>query len=259
MCRLAAHIGAARTLASLLYEPPHSLQHQAYAPRELLHGNVNVDGTGLAWWPPGEEDRPPLRYVGPLPPWSDPNLPVLAPRLWAVCQLAAVRGATPGVPYGTGGVAPFVIDGLALAHNGWLGGFRSRGVRQLLERDLPDDAQAELTAVNDSLLLAWHVAVRHRDEADLVAAVQGALAAAEAACRKVGEPATLNLVATDGQRIVAARRSLDLPTNSLYVRTEPDGHLLASEPLDGDDGWEPVPADHLAVVTAARSQLVAWT
>ena len=57
MCRLAAYAGPPAPLSALLYDPPHSLEHQAYAPRELVSGNVNVDGTGVAWWP-AHEDEP---------------------------------------------------------------------------------------------------------------------------------------------------------------------------------------------------------
>ena len=45
MCRLAAYLGEPIPLAEALYRPSHSLQKQAYAPRELVDGYVNVDGT----------------------------------------------------------------------------------------------------------------------------------------------------------------------------------------------------------------------
>ena len=68
MCRLAGYVGAPTTLASLLYDPRHALERQAYLPREMVSGTVNVDGTGIAWWS-GEEAEP-MRYVSERPPWS---------------------------------------------------------------------------------------------------------------------------------------------------------------------------------------------
>ncbi|HEX9888931.1 MAG TPA: hypothetical protein VGA69_05605, partial [Nitriliruptorales bacterium] len=122
MCRLAAYVGPPAPLSTLLYDPPRSLQVLSYQPRELLYGSVNVDGTGIAWW--DEIDQPPLRYVTASPPWSDPNLASLAPRLTGRVQLAAVRGATPDIPFGPANVAPFAHDGVAFVHNGWVGEFR---------------------------------------------------------------------------------------------------------------------------------------
>ncbi|MDP8970062.1 MAG: hypothetical protein M3N52_06135, partial [Actinomycetota bacterium] len=119
---MAAYLGPPRPLSTLLYEPPRALQVQAYDPKEQLFGGVNVDGTGVAWW---VDDEPaPLLYRSDRPPWSDPNLPDLSRRLRARVQLAAVRSASPGIPYGTNYVAPFVHGTLACAHNGWLGEFR---------------------------------------------------------------------------------------------------------------------------------------
>ena len=67
MCRLAAHVGRPVALSTLLYDPPRSLEVLAHSPRELTHGVVNVDGTGVAWWP--DRDEPPLRYVTERTPW----------------------------------------------------------------------------------------------------------------------------------------------------------------------------------------------
>lgn len=109
MCRFAAVLtdeGAAPLpLSTLLYEPPHGLERQAKAPREQRAHALNVDGTGVAWW---AEDAPAaLRYASDNPPWSDHNLPGLAPRLRSRAQIAAVRWATPGIPYGPDLTAPF--------------------------------------------------------------------------------------------------------------------------------------------------------
>ena len=41
MCRLAAYVGPPASLSSIMYEAPHSLEKQAYLPREMVSGHVN--------------------------------------------------------------------------------------------------------------------------------------------------------------------------------------------------------------------------
>lgn len=247
MCRIAAHVGAPVPLSSLLYDPPHGLESMAYRPRELQHGTVNVDGTGVAWW--DDLDAPPLRYVTTATPWADPNLPGLAPRLRGRTVVAAVRGATPGIAHGAGNVAPFVGDGLAFAHNGWLGAFAT-GVRRTLEDGLDDEAHGMATAVSDSITLFQVLLTRLRVTGDLTDAVVATVAAAQAACAAHDAPATLNLVVSDGRRVVATRAHHGLRGNSLYTAVDADGTWLASEPMDDVRDWTAVPDDHVVELGA---------
>lgn len=242
MCRVAFTTGRTQTLASVLYDPPHSLSEQAWQPREQHHGNVNVDGTGVAWWS-GRDDTP-LHYVTTSTPWADPNLPTLASRLTGHTILAAVRGGTPGIGFGADLVAPFVADGLAFTHNGWIVRFRDRVAPTLL-RALPDDLLGTDAAVSDSIVIFRTVLAHHRRHGDLPRAVADALHAVAAVCREAGQPATLNVVVTDGTETVATRTSCGLAGNSLHRRDRGGGRIdIASEPLDGDR-WEPVPDDTL--------------
>lgn len=252
MCRFAAYLGPARPLSTLLYDPPRSLEVLAYAPREMLNAAVNVDGTGIVWWE-GDDERP-LRYVTAATPWADPNLPHLAPRLTGRVQLAAVRAASPGIPFGPGNVAPFVFEGLAFSHNGWLGGYRKGVGRTLLSR-LPDDLYAAVDTVSDSVTLFATLLKHLRGEArgELAAALRATVAEAAQVVTDAGEAATLNLLVSDGRRVLAARTSAGYARNSLYAVRDAGawagGAVLASEPLAPDLDWEPVPEDHLAVVT----------
>ena len=256
MCRVAAYVGSGTPLSTLLYDPPHSLEHQAYAPEQMLRGHVNVDGTGVAWWPTdGEPGNPPLRYVSDRPPWSDPNLPGLAARLEASMALAAVRSATPGVPFGPGNLAPFVHGGLAGVHNGWLGRFREGTGRALAAR-LPDHLYAAVDAVSDSLLVFLTV-VRHLETGptDLVGALRAAASEIFEVCAGEGAEATLNVVIGDGERLVAARTARGTEGNNpLHVLQGglggTGGTLLASEPLDADPGWQAIGDDQIVEVTA---------
>lgn len=252
MCRLAAYIGQRPvSLSSLLYDPPHSLEHAAYAPREMLTGSVNVDGTGVVWWTPAT-DRP-LRYVTASPPWSDVNLPNLAANLHGVPVLAAVRSATPGMPYGSANVAPFVDGHLAGVHNGWIGGF-TNGLGRRLSLSLSDERFGHLGALNDSLVLFSLVAQLLDDQPgiDLSDAVEETVHTVAKEVVAARERATLNLVVASRDRIVATRTSVDFGANSLYVREGPEGVWLASEPLDDTGEWTGMPEGCLAEITASR-------
>ena len=259
MCRMAAYLGPPAPLAVLLSDPPHALTEQAWRPRLQHEGHVNVDGTGVAWWPEGEAGAAPLRYVTELPPWSDPNLPALARRLRGVMQLAAVRSATPGLPCGAGAVAPFVHGRLAVAHNGRVGGFHGPAGRRLVARlaeRLPADLYAGLGTLTDAAVLALAVAgeLRARPGGGLLAALAAAVQEAEAACAAAGEGAALTLLAADGQRVAGVRSALGSPSPTLFTREGPGAVLAASEPLDSEPGWVEVPDRHLVELTAGGAR-----
>lgn len=250
MCRIAAYVGPPVPLARLLYEPAHSLEVQSYRPREMLSGTVNVDGTGVAWWPPDSGEEAPLRYVTEKPPWSDSNLPLLARRLRGAPILATVRSATPGIGGGEGAVLPFTHGALAGSHNGYLGRFRESTCAALLAR-LPADLLGGLDTVTDSALLFLLAVEAWRVHGDPARAAEEAVGVAGEAARRANAPASLNLVLATAQEVVAVRHAVELEPNTLYVREAEAGYWLASEPLDGDrESWRAVPHD--AVVTLDR-------
>ncbi len=256
MCRLAGLVAArgevSPPLSSLLSDPPHSLSHQAKNPQQQKPGTINVDGTGIAWW---ADDAPePLRYVGDGPLWSDPNLPWLAPRLRSDVQLALVRSATTGIPYGANFVSPFVHGRFAGAHNGWVGKFRERTARPLLQR-LPDHLFAAYHGASDSLAVFLTVIgeIERNPEAGLARALRAGLEQVTRVCEEHEAQARLNVAVGDGTRIVAARWALGVPTDSLWVLERGarwgGANLIASEPLDDDAGWTPVPDGAIVEVT----------
>jgi glutamine amidotransferase len=261
VCRFAAYLGPSARLSTLLYDPPRSLEVQAYAPREQLHGSVNVDGTGVAWWDDPAE-RVPLRYVSERSPWSDPNLPALAPRLRAGVQLAAVRSATPGMPFSAGAVAPFLAGRLAGVHNGRIGAFRERTCGPLLAR-LPGRLVGGVGALSDSVVLFLHVvtAFERDPDAGLAAAVRAGVAEVARVCAEHDAAATLTVAVADGERVVALRAAVGSPANSLYTLRGggrwPDAVLLASEPLDDDPAWRPVPVGCVVELTSEGVATVA--
>jgi glutamine amidotransferase len=256
MCRFAGYIGSGQIpLSSVLYDPAHSLEKVAYAPQELISGHVNVDGTGVVWWPKG--DNQPMRYVTDKPPWSDPNLPHLAPKLTGSPVLAGVRSATPGIPYGYDGVAPFVSGGLAGAHNGWIGGFRGRLGRTLLA-GLSDETFADMAIMSDSLALFLLIVETRRTEPGLALtdAIRRVLDEVSGVVASAGESATLNLAIASNSEIVVSRASVAAPFNSLYWLRDGRGNWVASEPLDRSGLWEPVPENALISLTERGVEIV---
>jgi len=250
MCRLAAYVGSEAVAAStLLYDMPMSLERMAYAPQELLTGHVAVDGTGVAWWPPGSDA--PLRYISDKTPWSDPNLPLLAPTFRGSPVIGAVRSATEGISYGPDNVAPFITGDLAGAHNGWIGGFCGAVGRGLLGK-LSDERFGRLSAMNDSLALILLVDQYREDGVgeDLAETVSAVIADVAEIVIAAGEAATLNLIAAAGGEMVAARASAATEVNSLYLKSAPSGSWIASEPMDNSAEWRPQPPHSVALITA---------
>jgi gamma-glutamyl hercynylcysteine S-oxide hydrolase len=220
VCRHVAWLGAPRSLGELLLEPEHGLLRQSYAPRRQRHGTINADGWGAGFYAAGRAE--PARWRSSRPLWSDASFASVAPVISARCALAAVRSATAGMPADETAAAPFASGRWLLSHNGVV----DRAV-------LGPHPAAE--SVGDSAQLAAH--------------------AFEFGPERVGEfvadlgrrdpAARLNLLLTDGQRILATRWKDTLSV----LRTE-HGVVVASEPYDDDPRWADVPDFHLVEATA---------
>ncbi|WP_200207201.1 ergothioneine biosynthesis protein EgtC [Micromonospora coerulea] len=236
MCRHLAYLGPPVSLRSLLYDPPYSLLRQSWAPRDMRGGGtINADGFGVGWYP---ADGDPIRYRRDGPLWSDTTLPGLAGVTVAGAVLAAVRSATVGMPTQESAAAPFTEGRWLFSHNGVVQGWPDAVVP--LAAELPVRDLITLDAPTDSALL-WAL-VRHRlrggeDPAAAVAATVAAVGAAAPGSR-------LNLLLTDGRTVVASATG-----HALSMRATQDAVLLASEPLDDDPDWRPVPDGQLVVAT----------
>jgi len=251
MCRLVAYLGADETtLSSLVLEPKHSLLVQSYAPREMMSGVVNADGFGVGWYAPWSGDEPAVyRSVSPL--WADRSFAGMAGKIRSSAVFAAVRSATPGLPAEESGVPPFASARFAFMHNGAIEGFRHGPMRRLRD-SLGDEAYEGLLGVTDSETVFAITLDRLREGAGLGEALEEAVRRVSEVCADLGRRATLNLALTDGRGIALVRHSTDGPGNSLYLleggERFPGGVAVASEKLDGDEGWRPVPDRHLLEV-----------
>lgn len=237
MCRHLAYLGPSLPLAALLFDPPHGLVRQSYAPQDMRGGGrVNADGFGVGWYP--ADAGQPIRYRRDCPIWTDTNLPQLAATTQAGAVLAAVRNATTGMPVMETAAAPFTGGPWLFSHNGAVTGWpdslaglaATLPTRDLLTLDAPTDAALVWALVHNEL----------RRGADPVKSIVDVLHAVLDAA----PGSRLNLLLTDGQRAYATT-----VTHALSVRQQPT--LIASEPLDDDPAWQPVPDGRL--VTADRS------
>ncbi|MGI8666981.1 MAG: ergothioneine biosynthesis protein EgtC [Jatrophihabitans sp.] len=234
MCRHLCYLGGPVAIGELVFDAPHSLRVQSYAPEQMRGGGtVNADGFGIGWF----EATTAVRYRRGVPIWQDGPFAELARHLRASAVLAAVRNATAGMPVSEAAAAPFTDGRWLFSLNGRIEGWPDSAVgladalprRDLLTMDAPTDAA-----------LLWTV-LRHRlaaGSADPAATVGELVAEVLAAA----PDSRLNLLLTDGSTCYAST-----VTHSLWSKFEPGAVLLASEPLDQDPAWQPIPDGRLVV------------
>jgi glutamine amidotransferase len=220
MCRHLAWLGAPRSVAALVLEPPCGLLRQSYAPRRQKRGLLNADGWGVGLYGP---DGAVHRWRSARPLWSDTSFASIASLLSSGAVLAAVRSATEGMPLDEAAAAPFTDGRWLLSHNG-----------RVSREALPLSLSAESTG--DSAMLAAHVFAS--GPADVAATIRSVAAR--------DPDAYLSVLMTDGSRIVGVTWG-----DELSYLVEPDGVVVASEPWDDDSRWVDVPDHHLIEVSSA--------
>ncbi|MEV4510502.1 ergothioneine biosynthesis protein EgtC [Dactylosporangium sp. NPDC049525] len=237
MCRHLAYLGPPVPLSRLLFDPPHGLAHQSWAPRDMRGGGtINADGFGLGWFPPVLSERLPVVYRSARPLWSDPALPGLAAATSSGAVLAAVRSATVGMPVTESAAAPFHDGPWLFSHNGRITGWPDSVVD--VAAGLPVRDLITLDAPTDSALLWALVRARLRAGATLGDALSSVVTSVAAAA----PGSRLNLLLTDGQSIAAV-----VYGHALSVLASEGSVLVASEPVDDDPGWRAVPSLSLLV------------
>ncbi|OZM72393.1 ergothioneine biosynthesis protein EgtC [Amycolatopsis antarctica] len=243
MCRHLAYVGEPCSPAGPVFEAPHSLLVQSYAPADMRRGGtVNADGFGLGWF---DDEGETLWYRRPSPLWTDEALPAIANSLRTKAFLAAVRSGTPGMPVTEAACAPFAGDGWLFSHNGVVAGWPD-SVAGLAEK-LPTADLLRLEAPTDSALL-WALLRRSlREGAEPAAAVAELLGSVV----RAAPDSRMNLLLTDGEQLIGTAW-----THALSLRRDGDSVLLASEPPDQEPGWTPVPHGHLVHARAGAVDLI---
>jgi gamma-glutamyl hercynylcysteine S-oxide hydrolase len=181
---------------------------------------MNADGWGVGFY---AGSRPqPARWRSNRPLWADASFASVAPVISSRCVLAAVRSATAGMPMDETAAAPFQSGRWLLSHNGVV----DRAVLgpHPAAESVCDSAQlaAHLFEFGPERLGEFVIALSRRDPG-----------------------ARLNLLLTDGQRVLATRWN-----DTLSVLATDDGVVVASEPYDDDPRWVDLPEHHLVEATA---------
>ncbi len=247
MCRLVAYVGEPISATHIVFGGTHPLFRQSYAPRELLHGSVNADGWGVVWY----QESLPVRLARAEPIWYDVDLPRVLGAATASVVVAALRNATPGLLVDRAGLLPLVHERWSFVLNGFVPRFRPKHMRAL-RATLPDDLYAQLAGSSDAETLFLRTLAAIRSGASLTEALEGV---ARAVHERIADGAStpLTMVMSDGVAIAVCHTSNDDRVNSLYTLDRGDfasgGALLASEPLDEDPDWKPVPPHTLVELT----------
>lgn len=196
-----------------------SLQGTLVERWERRPGGNHPDGWGVAYRREGET----VRIRGGPPAAEDPRIREIADA--SDRFLGHVRYASETGPVNEENAHPFVVDGVALGHNGT---FRGR---------IGDEAGSR--QVSDTLVFLEHLAATWKDRTlpGLAEALSGLLSDGSL----VGSYSAANLLILAGDSIFALRKyRKDRDYYTLYLRAEGGAATVASEPLPGTAGWRPM-------------------
>ncbi|WP_423488399.1 ergothioneine biosynthesis protein EgtC [Mycobacteroides sp. PCS013] len=223
MCRHLGWLGEPRSLASLMLEPPHSLEVQSYSPRRQKHGLVNADGWGAGFF----IDGAPRRWRSARPLWGDASFASVAPVLRSGCVVAAVRSASAGMPIDESAAAPFTDGTWLLSHNG------------IVDRGAVGQVSGAESVVDSAVLAVRIFASGPENLGETV--------------RRVGaaDPsARLNILAANGNELIATTWG-----DTLSILEAADGVVVASEPYDDDPSWVDIPDRRLVRVRDGKVEV----
>ncbi len=201
-----------------MLEPEHGRIVQSYAPRRRAHGRMNADGWGAGFFAAGRPE--PARWRSSRPLRADASFASVARVVASSCVLAAVRSATAGMPLDETATAPYARGRCLLSHNG------------VADRSILGPRPHAESAC-DSAQLAAHLFDFGPERAGEFVRDLG----------KRDPDARLNLLLTDGRRIIATRWN-----DTLSILRTGGGGVVASEPYYDDPGWADVPDHHLVDV-----------
>lgn len=279
MSRFAAYLGPPIPLDWLVTRPARPLVQHTYRPQDSQQPH-NADGFGVAWYAPAVREEPGV-YHTVVPAWCDRNLGSLVQVVESPAVVAHVRGSRGASAVTEANCHPFTYGPLSFVHNGSLAHFAK--LRRTLLDELSDRAFESIRGSTDSEhLFAMFLDRYHERDADEDGAVRLTETLKETladvaillAQHEVKAPSSLNLAVTDGNHLVAIRRStgslasaepLYLHRHRALVWDEQHGCrlvdagpgdeavLIASEPLTADGSWERVQQDFIIQVDADRS------
>lgn len=260
MCRLLAYVaGEERSMQDAVGTDTLT----AFRSLSCIHG----DGWGSAWTAAAEPGGVAARR-STTSAADDPGFASVTGEVTARAAFVHLRWATTGIPVNPANTHPFLADGWAFAHNGFVRG--SDGIVGLL----PARHREALRGTTDSeryFRLVLHCAER---EGDVVAGVQ----AAARLIRDIAGPVSINAMLLSSSRLVAvhglagARPPLDdllalvehpdqLPLDHLdeyfhLAHRQIGDTLVISSSGVPRDGWTPLQPDSVMDVDVATAQRV---
>lgn len=244
MCRIAAWNGAPCALADVILDPAHSLLVQSQNAQEAKL-TVNGDGFGIAWY--DDHQTQPGLYRDTMPAWSDGNLPSLCRMIRAPVFLSHVRASTMGET-SRANCHPFAHGRWSFCHNGQIPAFPA--LRRRLEAALPDALYHARRGTTDSEMFFLTLLANGFDEAPSTALIK---TLRQLAPEAGAAPNRVTILLSDGRRLLAFRHASDNRAPTLYLRRTSDGHVLASEPLEGRrHGWTALPSDVLLSIEGGK-------
>lgn len=256
MCRWAAYSGNEIYLEDIVSAPRQSLIRQSQRALEAKT-ETNGDGFGVAWY----RDRPvPGLYRDVLPAWNDTNLISLAHQVSAPLFMAHVRAST-GTETNRSNCHPFAVGRWTFMHNGQIGHYGR--LRRAIDARIPDAYYEHRYGTTDSEAL-FLLALGFGLETDPLGAIRRTVATVAELAAERDVPFALRFTAafSDGETVYGIRHASDDHAPTLYHRTKPEsgGRVLASEPLDEEDGcWVAVPPDSFVTMTRADLRVETFT
>jgi glutamine amidotransferase len=269
MCRLVAYMGRPILMEKLLIEPKNSLINQSFNAKEIEEP-LNGDGFGVGWYNNILSDIP-ASFKSITPAWNNQNLKSIAPLVKSTCFMAHVRAATVGVLAETN-CHPFNYKQFLMMHNGDAPEFKrlKRSIMNELSEEMFNWIQGQTDTEHLFALFLNELNKRLENEAltaDLMAdAMQSMINTLERIIKEQGieESAYLNMVVTDGERMVGLRytsHKTDEPLSLCYsegsryecidgvchmIPSEGENRsmMIVSEKLTefGED-WRPIPTN----------------
>ncbi len=260
MCRIVGYFGRPIPLASILADPPHGLIHQSYDPRELPDATHCGDGWGVGWFPSSDPDAPLGRLRTTRPLWNDENAKDMGRAIFAASLVANARLTLPNLEVTEVNTPVYTFEGRVQTENGGIEPWPGPFIRPLRD-ELDQEAEDQIRGSTESEILAaiWSTLLRGEAGGDAVAAVRAMMKRVLKLVRRHKGTIRENLLIAGPTELLAIRFAKGTEPHTLYRldrgRRWPEGSLVASEPLDDDPGWEPIPPGSLVRVGSTGSSV----
>ena len=252
MCRLLAYLGPDISLHELVIKPEHSLEKQAWQPKQLREAKLNADGFGFGWY----FNTQVMRYRQPIPIWNDPNLVDLSKTIQTTLWFAMVRSATPGLGTHYYNTQPFQYQQWLFMHNGYILDFADTA-RSKLRHILDHEFENIIEGSTDSEYL-FALILHYMKNNSVVEAIEITFKTLR---EILGEGrALLNIMMTNGEQLYATRHAINGLCPTLYYAKDlqefnQGSQLLASEAFNDDPQWQTI-ADNQLVILSQHNPII---